>query len=266
MIATPKTTSVFLPLPSLSYEAGRTGEPIGVAGHQQALGGFLGQLDRLDDLAGRPCTDSPSHNTTCPSRAYRERPLSGMLLSVLSSLFLGVLVVKSLVVSTDWPLDEGVVCEVPTPTLVYSERSLEETNDLVREMRRAMGCRVLYAMKAMPFAGMLQAIEAAIDGFAASSLFEAQLARALFPWKQLHFTTPGLRPHEVESLSGLCDSKLYVGTRVVFVGSGAYTLAKAHQFNGVNLPTIWALATDGTLRLCKQYTSQHYKDQWMPDE
>ena len=391
---------------------------------------------------------------------------------------------QSLLVPTDWPLDEGVVSEVPTPTFVYSERSLEKTNDLVREIRSITGCRVLYAMKAMPFSGMLQVIEPALDGFAASSLFEAQLAKALFPWKQIHFTTPGLRPHEVESLSGLCDymtlnsvshvrafapklagvvnlgvrlntelsfvedekynpcrtysklgipisqlesgsaeklpetirglhihtnadstdlgeleanvsalcdrlppdievdwvnlgggylfsemqcldrlvdlvqavrerfdaevflepgaafvrnaallisqvidlfevdgrsvavldtsvnhlpevlefgyqhevlgqsddaayeyilagstclagdvfgayrlrSKLEIGTRVVFAGSGAYTLAKAHRFNGVNLPTIWALGTDGTLRLCKQYTFQQYKDQWMPDE
>ena len=396
----------------------------------------------------------------------------------------GFSLVQLPIASTDSPFAEGVPYEIPTPTFVYSERSLEETNDLVREIRRATGCRVLYAMKAMPFASMLQAMEPALDGFAASSLFEAQLARALFPWKQLHFTTPGLRPHEVGSLSGLCDyitlnsvshvrtfgpqlagtvslglrlntqlsfvederynpcrtysklgvplsqlengsvgdlpeivrglhihtnadstdlgeleanvsalchrlpsdievewvnlgggylfsemqcldrlvdviqavrkrfdaevflepgaalvrnaalivsqvidlfevdgrsvavldtsvnhlpevlefgyqpevmgqldvagheyilagstclagdvfgayrlrSKLDIGTRVVFTGSGAYTLAKAHRFNGVNLPTIYALGNDGTLRLCKQYTFQHYKDQWMPDE
>ena len=388
------------------------------------------------------------------------------------------------IASTDWPLDGGVVHEIPTPSLIYSERSLEETSDLIREIRSATGARVLYAMKAMPFAGILQAIEPALDGFAASSLFEAQLARALFPWKQIHFTTPGLRPNEVESLSDLCDyitlnsvnhvrtfgpqfaevvslgvrlntqlsfvedekydpcrthsklgiplsqlgdgilaglpdtirglhihtnadstdlgeleanvgalcerfprdveidwvnlgggylfseiqclerlvnvvqaieerfnaevflepgaalvrnaallvsqvidlievdgktvavldtsvnhlpevlefnyqpevlgqsngagyeyilagstclagdvfgaycmrSKLEIGTRVVFPGSGAYTLAKAHRFNGVNLPNIWALGYDGILRLRKQYTFQHYKDQWMLDE
>ena len=391
---------------------------------------------------------------------------------------------KSPALSMDWPIEEGVASEVPTPSFVYSERLLEETNDLVREIRRVTGCRILYAMKAMPFASILQAIEPVLDGFAASSLFEAQFARNLFPRKQLHFTTPGLRPHEVESLSGLCDyitlnsinqvrsfgsqlaeyvnlglrlntqlsfvkdqkydpcrtysklgvplsqlesgleqnlpetirglhihtnadstdlgeleanvsalcdrlpldakvewinlgggylfsemqcfdkladvvqavstrfgaevflepgaafvrnavllvsqvidlfevdgrsvavldtsvnhlpevlefgyqpkvlgqsrdsgyeyilagstclagdvfgdyrlrSKLEIGTRVVFAGSGAYTLAKAHRFNGVNLPTIWALGTDRTLRLCKQYTFQHYQDQWMPNE
>ena len=112
---------------------------------------------------------------------------------------------KASAASTDWPLDDDVVCEIPTPALVYSEKSLEGTNDLVRGIRRTTDCRVLYAMKAMPFAGVLQAIESSLDGFAVSSLFEAQLAKALFPWKQIHFTTPGLRRHEADSLSGLCD-------------------------------------------------------------
>lgn len=386
--------------------------------------------------------------------------------------------------STEWPLKGEVLNEIPTPSFVYSEASLEESRDLIREIRSKTGARVLYAIKAMPFAGMLQAIEPALDGFAASSLFEARLARTLFPWKKLHFTTPGLRQDEIDSLSGLCDyltlnsmshvrsyerqlsqavnlgvrlntqisfigdekydpcrshsklgiplsqmedgfaetmpesirglhihtnadstdlgeleanvsalnervppdfqvewvnlgggylfgemqcrdqlvsavqavrerfnaevflepgaalvrnaallvsqvidlfevdgksvavldtsvnhlpevlefgyqpdvlgqsgdagceyilagstclagdvfgtydlgSKLEVGTRVVFPEVGAYTLAKAHRFNGVNLPAIWALGYDGVLRLRKQYRFEQFKDQWMPDE
>ena len=388
------------------------------------------------------------------------------------------------IVSTEWPLNGDVLHEIPTPSLVYSETSLEESRDLIREIRSTTGARVLYAIKAMPFAGMLQAIEPALDGFAASSLFEARLAKALFPWKKLHFTTPGLRQDEIESLSDLCDymtlnsvshvrsyesqlsvavslgirlntqlsfiedekydpcrshsklgiplsqledgfaemlprsirglhihtnadstdlgeleanvsalservppdfqfdwvnlgggylfgemqrldqlvsavqavrerfdaevflepgaalvrnaallvsqvidlfkvggksvavldasvnhlpevlefayqpemlgqskgvgseyimagstclagdvfgvyrlsSELEIGSKVVFPGSGAYTLAKAHRFNGVNLPQIWALGYDGTLRLRKKYTFEQYKDQWVPDE
>ena len=388
------------------------------------------------------------------------------------------------IASTEWPLNGDDLREIPTPSFVYSEKSLEKTSDLVSEIRSVTGCRVLYALKAMPYAGMLQAIEPALDGFAASSLFEARLAKALFPWKTLHFTTPGLRPHEVGPLSRLCDymtlnsvnhvrafasqlsatvnlgvrlntklsfvedekydpcrtysklgiplsqmesdvleklstairglhihtnadstdlgeleanvqllcehlppdlrvdwvnlgggylfdelpsleqlinlittvkkrfgaevfiepgaafvrnaamlvsqvidlfevdgekvavldtsvnhlpevlefnyqpevlgqsngsgydyilagstclagdifggyrlsTELTIGSRVVFPGSGAYTLAKAHRFNGVNLPQIWALGYDGTLRLRKKYSFQQYKDQWMPDE
>lgn len=388
------------------------------------------------------------------------------------------------IASTKWPLKGDDLNEIPTPSLVYSEAFLEESSDLIREIRTRTGARVLYAIKAMPFAGMLQAIEPALDGFAASSLFEARLTRALFPWKKLHFTTPGLRQDELESLSSLCDymtqnsmshvrsyepqlsmvanlgvrlntqisfiedekydpcrshsklgiplsqledgfaermpesirglhihtnadstdlgeleanvsalnervppdfqvdwvnlgggylfgemqcldqlvsavqavrkrfnaevflepgaalvrnaallvsqvidlfevddisvavldtsvnhlpevlefgfqpevigqsregrydyflagstclagdvfgtyrlgSKLEIGTRVVFPEAGAYTLAKAHRFNGVNLPEIWALGYDGTLRLRKQYRFEHFKDQWIADE
>ena len=36
-----------------------------------------------------------------------------------------------------------------------------------------------------------------------------------------------------------------VGDRVVFTGLGAYSFVKAHRFNGVNLPTVYALGTDG---------------------
>ena len=61
-------------------------------------------------------------------------------------------------------------------------------------------------------------------------------------------------------------SKLEVGTRVVLPDAGAYTLAKAHRFNGVNLPAIWALGYDGVLRLRKQYRFEQFKDQWVPDE
>ncbi len=65
--------------------------------------------------------------------------------------------------------------------------------------------------------------------------------------------------------SYLLRSELDIGSRVVFSECGAYTLVKAHRFNGVNLPSIWALDVDGTLHMRKQYTYQHYKGQWLPD-
>ncbi len=40
-----------------------------------------------------------------------------------------------------------------------------------------------------------------------------------------------------------------VGSRVVFPNMGAYSMVKANFFNGVNLPSIYALGKDGTLRL-----------------
>ncbi len=49
------------------------------------------------------------------------------------------------------------------------------------------------------------------------------------------------------------DKPLELGTRIVFEYMGAYTLVKAHMFNGVNLPSIYALTQDGKLELKKQF-------------
>ena len=94
---------------------------------------------------------------------------------------------------------------IPTPAFVYDEEYLKTTRDLVSEIKTAANCRILYALKAMPFGGILRDLEPALDGFAASSLFEAKLVRELFPAKSVHFTTPGLQPSELASLSNVCD-------------------------------------------------------------
>ena len=47
---------------------------------------------------------------------------------------------------------------------------------------------------------------------------------------------------------------LEVGSQVVFANCGAYTLAKAHWFNGVNLPSVYFLSESGKLELIKKYS------------
>ncbi len=55
---------------------------------------------------------------------------------------------------------------------------------------------------------------------------------------------------------------LTAGDRVVFPNAGAYTIVKAHYFNGVNLPAIYALTEDGSLELKVRYTYAHYAEHW----
>ena len=55
---------------------------------------------------------------------------------------------------------------------------------------------------------------------------------------------------------------LEVGSRVVFTGAGAYTLVKAHTFNGLNFPSIYALTAQGDLILKKQFTYEDYACRW----
>ena len=58
---------------------------------------------------------------------------------------------------------------------------------------------------------------------------------------------------------------LEAGSKVVFYNAGAYTLAKAHMFNGANLPTIYAVSESGSLDLKRRFTYAEYADRWGED-
>ena len=58
------------------------------------------------------------------------------------------------------------------------------------------------------------------------------------------------------------DEPLEPGSRVVFNNAGAYTLARAHTFNGINLPTVYALSESDGLVLEKRFTYTEYAARW----
>ena len=53
------------------------------------------------------------------------------------------------------------------------------------------------------------------------------------------------------------NEPLEIGSRVVFRNAGAYSIVKAHMFNGINLPNIYTITEAGELVLVKRFT---YKD------
>jgi carboxynorspermidine decarboxylase len=58
------------------------------------------------------------------------------------------------------------------------------------------------------------------------------------------------------------DAPLEIGSKIIFEFMGAYTLVKAHMFNGINLPSIYALNSKNQLLLKKQYSYQDYISKW----
>lgn len=58
------------------------------------------------------------------------------------------------------------------------------------------------------------------------------------------------------------DRPMEVGDRVVFRNAGSYTLAKAHTFNGVNLPTVYSVSPDGRLQLLREFDYEDYAGRW----
>ncbi len=96
--------------------------------------------------------------------------------------------------------------EIETPAFVYDEAGIDRLLDSVEPIRRSTGCRMLFSLKAFSFVDALDVMAPRLDGFAASSLFEARLAREVpVGGMEVHLTTPGLRPDEVDDLASLCD-------------------------------------------------------------
>lgn len=54
------------------------------------------------------------------------------------------------------------------------------------------------------------------------------------------------------------DKAIEVGDRIVIQNVGDYTTTKWHYFNGINLPSIYRLATDGALVLEKEHTYEAF--------
>lgn len=106
--------------------------------------------------------------------------------------------------------------DLETPAFVYDERAVGQLLEYGQQLRADTGCRALYSLKPLPLPDLLARMLPKLDGFAASSLFEARLARevmdgraaeggGLTGQKSLHLTTPGLRPAEVAEIGELCD-------------------------------------------------------------
>ena len=58
------------------------------------------------------------------------------------------------------------------------------------------------------------------------------------------------------------DHKLQIGDKVVFNNAGAYTLTKAHMFNGVALPSVYSLTTQGELAPKSHSTYDQFAERW----
>ncbi|MGX2042000.1 carboxynorspermidine decarboxylase [Methylocaldum sp. MU1018] len=166
-----------------------------------------------------------------------------------------------------------------TPAFVYDEARIVHALDLLDRVRRACGLRVLYSVKAFPFAEALRLILSRADGFSVSSLFEARLASEIVetgghrPRRKgsLHITTPGLRANEIEEIAARCDfisfnsleqlerlgpraagrasTGLRINPQLSFLGDGRYDPCRPHSKLGVPAETLArALERDPSLQ------------------
>ncbi|MDP6453103.1 MAG: hypothetical protein QF898_07320 [SAR202 cluster bacterium] len=93
-----------------------------------------------------------------------------------------------------------------TPALVYAESELVETASRIQRMTSEAGCDLTYAMKPCTLAWTLETISPFVTGFAASSPFEARLARQVLGDRgNLHYHSVAVTDSEYEEISELAD-------------------------------------------------------------
>jgi carboxynorspermidine decarboxylase len=98
------------------------------------------------------------------------------------------------------------IYQVQTPAFVIDERCLIQQLAAISSLRDRYDFKLLYALKPLPLKFVLEIMLDYVDGFAASSLFEAQLAHSVLAKKgTVHLTTPGIQPFELDELRRLCN-------------------------------------------------------------
>lgn len=96
--------------------------------------------------------------------------------------------------------------DIVTPAFIYDEARLIADARRTGAAVRDEATRLLFALKSFSIVGGVDLIAREVDGFAASSLFEAMLARRVLGDRgTVHLTTPGLRADELPQLVELCD-------------------------------------------------------------
>jgi len=104
-------------------------------------------------------------------------------------------------------IDSRVAASVDrTPAYVFDEALVSADASQARDALAASGAHLLFAMKSCAFPPVLSCLSGCVDGFHASSLFEARLARqVLGKAGKVHVTSPSLPPGEVDDLCTLSD-------------------------------------------------------------
>ncbi len=153
-----------------------------------------------------------------------------------------------------------------TPAFIYVERGLAKNVQHINEIFNNI--KPLFAIKSFSLIDYLHLISSSVGGFSSSSFFEARLARDILGQNRtVHFTSPGLRPDELEEIANLCDyisfnslsqwerfhdqvsNKVSCGLRInpqlSFVKDNRYNPCRKHSKLGVPLDKLAPISNNG---------------------
>ncbi|MEM7394810.1 MAG: 2Fe-2S ferredoxin, partial [Verrucomicrobiota bacterium] len=104
------------------------------------------------------------------------------------------------------PIPDRLVADVETPAWLYNESTILGNLEGIRELIDGLDVRLLFPLKCFTQRPALETMSPLLDGWAASSPFEARLARELAtPEQTVQATSPCIRPDDVKSIAADSD-------------------------------------------------------------
>ena len=95
---------------------------------------------------------------------------------------------------------------IKTPAFVYDETKILNGLNGLADIRLTARCKILFSLKSFAAPDALIIMTPHLEGFSASSLFEAKLAREVIGSSgTVHMVTPGYKPNEIEDIAELSD-------------------------------------------------------------
>lgn len=95
--------------------------------------------------------------------------------------------------------------KMQTPCYIIDEALLEQNLQILADVQRRTGCRILLAQKAFACYATYPLLSRYLAGTTASGLFEARLAAEEFPAGEIHVFAPAFKPEEFTELLRYAD-------------------------------------------------------------
>ncbi|MDD2900807.1 MAG: hypothetical protein PHU44_00060 [Syntrophales bacterium] len=105
-------------------------------------------------------------------------------------------------------LIDTYISNVKSPAFVYNENEILSKINIIKNISKLASCKIYFPLKAFSFPDALKFMGEYIDGFSASSLFEARLAFEMINAKEksIHITSPFIVDEELSSVITYCNS------------------------------------------------------------
>lgn len=146
-------------------------------------------------------------------------------------------------------LDDSIII---TPAFVYSEESILRSLLYLRDVRACSNCNILFSLKSFVVPDVLGMMAPYLDGFSASSLFEAKLAREIIGnTGTVHLVTPGYKPNEIDNIAELSD---YISFNSLSQFDRFYGKVSEHASCGLRINPQLSFVEDKRYNPCRKHS------------